>query len=306
MRTLVQFSALFVIWPASTLATPADGYPQQLKQLDDSRPESVCIARDSLRKRMPESSVGQRDKMLRAFRAFYIRSVVRTAPAFLQLMNKYVNDYENSTSLSTRADFAREFLQARPDIAATGSRWFHCGFLLHDAEGTMYPATDPAALLEFAGKLSTGLGSYIRFRSREDREAVVDDAAIEISWEQLRLRLERWEGFARSHPDLLETKSEVEPEIRELAQLYLFGCDNTPTFDSGNGQIDPALIASWSEFAVHDRVSRYYPLISPLLKNINAHNRAITQQDRPLFAQVALGESFDQWWKLLQFRLSGH
>ena len=137
----------------------------------------------------------------------------------------------------------------------------------------------------------------------EDRERVIDDAAIEISWEQLRLKLESWEAFERRHQELPEVKSEIEPGIQSLAILYLFGSDNTPTFDP-RGFIDPKLIASWSKFAADDRSSRYHTLISSLVANINEQNQTITQQDRFLFARVGMGDSFDQWWRLLQLRLT--
>jgi len=283
--------------------TRVDGYLRELNKLDSSQPESACIARDSLRRLMPDSDVAEREKMFRAFRAFYRNSVYQTDRPFVADMGKYVNDYEQ-WSLSSHAGSMRQFLQSRPDIAEAGSRWFNCGFSMYDAEGTLYPKEDAAVLLSFANKLGAGLASYIRFRAQEDRELVVDDAAIQISWEELRLKLQRWEDFERGHQQLPEAKSEMEPFIRALALLYLFGSDNTPTFNSQNGRIDPRLIASWKTFASHNGSSRYHALISSLVTNINKQKETITQKDRPLFASVGMGEGFDQWWRLLQLRLT--
>lgn len=283
--------------------TGVDGYLRELKELDGSRPESTCIVRDSLRRLMLVSDVDERDKMFRAFRVFYADSVHRVAPAFLAGMDKYADDYERWAE-ARPGDSVQQFLKERPDIAEAGSRWFQCGFSMYDAEGSLYPAEDPAVLLSFADKLGSSLASYVRFRAEEDREIVVEDAALQVSWEQLRLKLERWESFERGHPELPETKAEMEPCIRSFASLYLFGSDNTPTFNWQNGRIDPKLIASWNEFATRDRSSRYHALISSLVTNVNEQKQTISQKDRPLFARFGMGDNFDQWWRFLQLRLT--
>lgn len=308
-KRLYQLTVVAIGWSVvsqgSALAqTRVDGYLRELNNLDDSRPESTCIARDSLRKLILESDIDEREKMFRAFRAFYSTSVRRTDPPFVAGMAKYVNDYEQWL-LANQAGSMQQFLNARPDVAEAGSRWFKCGFSMYDAEGTLYPMQDSPVLLSFANKLGPGLASYIRFRAQEDREIVIGDAAIQISWEELRLKLQRWEAFERGHQQLPEANSEMEPFIRALALLYLFGSDNTPTFNSQNGRIDPKLIASWSKFASHDPSSRYHELLSSLVTNVNAQNQTITQKDRRLFARFGMGDSFDQWWRLLQFRLTG-
>jgi hypothetical protein len=282
--------------------TRVDGYLRELKNLDISRPESTCIARDSLRGLMPGSNVGERETMFRAFRAFYLGAVHLTAPAFLERMGEYVGDYEEWLD-SAQAGSMQQFLKERPEIAETGSQWFKCGFSMYDGEGSLLPAQDPAILLSFADKLGPSLASYVRFRAEEDGERVVDDACLQVSWEGLRRKLERWEAFERGHRELPEAKSEMEPAIRWLASLYLFGADNTPTFSSRTGKIDPKLVASWSEFAAHDRWSLYRGLISSLVTSVSEQNQRVSQKDRPLFARYGMAASFDQWWRLVQMRL---
>ncbi len=288
----------------ATRQTTAEGYLRALQTLDDSRPESVCIAREWLRRSMADTNPDHRDEMFRAFRAFYIRSIDSTRSVFLAKMDGYTDAYEQWLMKSAPTASIQDFLRERPDIAKAGSNWFSCGFLMSDSEGSLYPTEDPAALLKFADRLTRSLRSYVRFRSKEDRETVIGDACLQISWEQLRLRIRRWEKFGRAHPKLPETNSEIEPEIRALALVYFFGSDNTPNFEFPSGRLDPKLVASWREFVAHDGSSRYHALISSLVKNIDEQNQGLTQRDRPLFERSGMGNEFDEWWKWFQFRLN--
>lgn len=241
--------------------------------------------------------------MFRAFRAFYIDAVSSTAPAFIAVMSKYIDDYEQWLE-SRQAGSVQQFLKEKPEIRIAGSKWFNCGFSMYDGEGSLLPAEDPAILLSFAHELDSSLAQYLRFLADEDRETIVNDAALEISWEELRQKIERWEAFEKGHRELPEAKSEMDPSISFFFSLYVFGSDNTPTFDSKTGRIDPKLIASWRQFTTHDRSSRYYALMSQLLTSVNNQGQTITQKDRPLFARFGMSDSFDLWWRVLQLRLS--
>jgi len=101
-------------------------------------------------------------------------------------------------------------------------------------------------MLEFAPQLPADLGAYVRFLSHEDAETIGADAALNLTWRQLGDRLLRWEDFARSHPQLKEIDSEVKPHILNLADLFLFGTDNTQTYDQ-ESLIKPDLIAAWRD-----------------------------------------------------------
>jgi len=286
-------------------AEDAGDYQRQLSDLDVSRPESVCAARTSLRALMPNANPADRAAMFRAFRAFYIESVSASVPAFTKQMAPHADDIETSLTHSEPHEALRALLQRRPDIAKAGAGWFQCGFSVMEGEGDLYPDQDPATLLEFASELPPGLASYIRFRAREDAERIAEDAALQLTWEQLRERLARWERFAKDHPQLLETHSEVEPAIRSLATLYFFGIDNTPTFDFTTGLLNPELLASWQQYVALNRDSRYQPLIAALLPRLAADNQKITERDRPLFQQFGFTEEFGNWWRYFQFRMNG-
>jgi hypothetical protein len=139
-----------IIWSialgcSASAQTRVDSYLHELRNLDNSRPESVCISRDSLHGLVAKANESERAEMFRAFRAFYIHSVDMTSPAFSAAMDKYIIDYEHWLMKSDGACSLANLLRERPDIAKAGSSWFECGFLMYDSEGSLYPVDDPAS-----------------------------------------------------------------------------------------------------------------------------------------------------------------
>jgi hypothetical protein len=128
------------------------------------------------------------------------------------------------------------------------------------------------------------------------------DATLALSWEQLRKRLARWEDFARRHPTMPETPSELVPAIRNLADSLFFGVDNTWTFDAETSRIQPEVVAAWSRLATLNRASHYQALAAEMVVRLKKHDGKITEDDRALFARFGMTDSFDSWWRYVQAR----
>jgi hypothetical protein len=167
-----------------------------------------------------------------------------------------------------------------------------------------YVTTEPAALVEFATDLPKDLADYVRFRAREDAEPVVGDAALQLSWEQLRERLVRWEVFARTHPRLPETRTEVQRPITLLAEFYFFGTDNTWSYKLPSGRIEPGLRDSWRNLATMNGDSYYKALAAELLPRLDAHDGKLVREDRALFEKFHFAGEFGNWWKWSRSQLN--
>jgi len=279
MRSSSLITALAVVAVLRADDFPAL-YRKQLSSLDAKQPESVCAARTALRKWMPQADIVGRAAMFREFRRFYLESPQTTNAQFEEVTRSL----------------------AAPEIRRAAAPWLKCGLAIGEGEGMTFPEPDPKALLEFAPQLPADLAAYIGFRAREDAQSIGGDAALALSWEQLRSRLGRWEEFARRYPRLDETSSEVQPAIRILASSYFFGEDNTWTFDSATGRIKPALISSWRNMAAQDRQSRYHDLAAALSRN----GGKLAATDGALFAPYGLEEEFERWWKYREAQLKSN
>ncbi|MEW5946738.1 MAG: hypothetical protein AB1742_11115, partial [bacterium] len=139
------------------------------------------------------------------------------------------------------------------------------GFGFHMGEGDWYTEEDFSFLSE---KVLNGfdfeLKEFIIFMIHENQQRVLHDAALVIGWDDLRKRIIRWEDFAKKHPHLLETFTEVEGYytnriLKRQVRLYLTGEANTPAYE--NEKIVPELQKSYERFLVENRDSRFYPTI---------------------------------------------
>ena len=282
----------------------AERYRAQLKTLDSADARSVCSARDQLRAAMANADAAERGEMFRAFRAFYLEDIQASTEHFIAAMQPYAAEIVSWLEKGQSLEDARRQIEQRPAMRHAAAPWFDCGLTFGTAEGDLYPEQNPATLLEFVSRLAPALASYIRFRAKEDAQTVGADAALALTWEELRQRLLRWEAFARGNPQLPEIAAEVEPAIHGLVQTYFFGEDNTPTFDGQTGRIVADLVASWKHLASLDRGSRYQPLAAALVASLDRHRGQITKEDRALFARFGLGDGFDDWWRGYQARMS--
>jgi hypothetical protein len=168
-----------------------------------------------------------------------------------------------------------EVLDSMP--ASTGSRlrraapaafqelegYRQAGFDFNSGEGAWYLDTDPRFLAKAAAVLPRGaFKDYVLFWSREADERVVEDAGLVISWEELRLRLTRWERFRSLHATIPEAPVALEREIRDLAAFYLCGVDNTPIFGWDSGALDQKLKTSYERFLSENQSSAYHPAVA--------------------------------------------
>jgi hypothetical protein len=254
---------------------------------------------------MPQAGPDDRTAMFRAFREFYLAAPQRTGRLFTLTVEPFSRDVMDWLGKGDRGptEAVARLLEQRGDIRKTVGRWIECGFSIYAAEGDLYPGLAPATITEFARYLPPDLEEYLWFRAREDAQPVVEDAALQVSWEELRKTLARWEAAARSHPKLGETRLEVEPQIRRLAWLFFFGVDNTPSYDSSDGRIDPELIDSWRRLATLDRGSRYRELARELVARVRVHGGRIEAADGALFGRFGFDQEFRNWWRWYRYRM---
>jgi hypothetical protein len=255
----------------------ADRYHVRLQSLDGTRPQSVCQARETLRQWLFLANEDDRAAMFRELRDYYARSPQNTQPSFEKIIEPFGGD---------RADLSRR------ELAGPLEPWTKCRLKFENEEGMWNVVTEPDALIEFAPDLPKDLADYVRFRAREDAESVGGDAALALTWEQLRERL------------VIETRTEVQRAVTLLAEFYFFGTDNTRSYELTSGRIEPELRNSWRNLAAMNADSYYKPLAAALIPRLDAHNGKLVWEDRALFEKFHFSEEFDNWWKWSQAQLT--
>ena len=276
-------------------------YQQFLRSLDMMEKESILKARGEFVKSFTKAPD---DVSAEAYRLFdkYYRTVVHNCdmiffwPRVVDRYKQYHNyrkDYQellNEISPFERM-VTREFLNRDPltyfesrekeyqkgikeKYGETLNELYEfkkCGMRFIWGEGDWYVSEDPDFLLAVSSRLKGNMQDFSLFWGEELKQRVAQDAALLLSWDELRQRIIRWETFARNHQDLPETGKKIKPELHRLVCMYLSGIDNTPAL-TGAGAIQPDLKKSYELFLRENTDSSYYVLITNVYDLLKKHD----------------------------------
>lgn len=262
-----------------------------LINLDNTKKESILVARDKFFKSFSTATVKENKEAFRIFRGFYqevirecdqifynkkdcqqllgnISSLVKGGlenplPAFEKLNN------ESSNEIRTKyAAILKELYGYR-----------NCGMNFYQSEGDWYLKEDIVFLIKmFPVSGRNELKDFLIFLNNED-ERIAEDAGLIISWDDLRKRILCWEQFVEKHPDFLETINEVKPGLATLVGVYLVGLPNTQAYRvHSTGEIEPKLKKSYEIFLQQNKSSSFYNLISEVYNILKKHNFKINKE----------------------------
>ena len=125
------------------------------------------------------------------------------------------------------------------------------GFALEYSEGNAYADEDIAYSTRFFdGALTPAMQRYLGLRATEQKTRFSEDAALQISWDELAERAVTWEQFADSYPDF-SWKDASRFWYNTYLSTYLTGMDNSRVF-SDRGTLEPEVRTSYEHL-----VSRY-------------------------------------------------
>lgn len=90
----------------------------------------------------------------------------------------------------------------------------------------------------FGNKVTPDYNIYIDQLSKEDEKLYAADAGLVISWKELGERTVFWENFIRKYPDSFLV-SRAKEMYNNYLYDYLFGMENTPTYEYSDRTIYP-------------------------------------------------------------------
>lgn len=111
-------------------------------------------------------------------------------------------------------------------------------------EGSYYPMIDYSLLKKYNPFLSEQMKDYIKIAATESDELTWNDAAVVISWEELGNRVIQAEKYLAKYP-----QSPMKKEVGELYAMYMgayiYGANNTPSFDYETKKIKEELLNTY-------------------------------------------------------------
>lgn len=137
------------------------------------------------------------------------------------------------------------------------------GYAAYYSEGGYYLSEDPDFLSDKCSPyLSEGLKTYLELRSTYLKTgAVIDDAGLCMTWDELSDRIIAWESYAESYPDTPEAEA-AKKEAENCFDIYLT-CrylDNTPMFQEE--VLTDEVRESYERFITTYPSSKYHEIIT--------------------------------------------
>lgn len=134
------------------------------------------------------------------------------------------------------------------------------------AEGEPYFSLNWKFLKEkYGGYLSQAYNWWLNHLDKTER--IVDDAALLIDHDRLRIYIIELEKFIDRNPKFVDIE-EVKSRLSWYLNIYLSGLDNTPIYDRRTHTINQEVRLSYEKFLSENRNSKYCPLVKKLYETI--------------------------------------
>ena len=150
------------------------------------------------------------------------------------------------------------------------------GFALAYTEGNAYADEDIAYWTRFfEGALTPAMQRYLGLRATEQRTRFSEDAALQISWDELAGRAVTWEQFADSYPDFT-WKDAARFWYNTYLSTYLTGMDNSRVF-TDSGTLEPQVRTSYEHLVAQYPRTRTAQLVAQCLTllKLSSYRRSV-------------------------------
>jgi len=258
-------------------------YKNVLQNLKTSQAASILTAKEEFYKSFAKNDKKAQDGF-RMFMHFYEDVIEKSSEQFFaneNFANFLLQFYEiaDGTFSSPMQGFDKMDAQRKDQVRKQHAgeleefiRYVKCGIkIAADGEGGWYITEDFDFLCDMLRDYPADINHYLLFMKEESKQDVIMDGGLVIPWDDLRKRIIRFEEFARKHPDLEETKTRIQPEIRGLVYVYLAGVDNSPVFDWELEKTSPELKTSYETFLKENKNSAWHSTVQQIYKIHEKH-----------------------------------
>lgn len=179
-------------------------------------------------KEIAENSPEQNDKSYEEYVKIRNKYISCLSNILGDVLDKYVNYYDSE---SESYKFPENIKKLTAELKKGGLEFREIG------EGYTEIWSKPDHYYSvFKNKLTPDYEVYISQTAKENESNYAADAGLMITWEELGERLIFWENFIKKYPKspLIST---VKEEYSNYLHDYLFGMDNTPTYENADGKL---------------------------------------------------------------------
>ena len=224
-----------------SLDCPRQVFKKYAEKLDKNKIESIDSLKDNYSEIASGKSKQCRSLLFGDFRNYYS-----------QITQAYILSVENSLNETYPLPPKKE-KKFKAELQKIG-------LLIYQSEGMYYVKADSVWFLkEFGDNLSNVWKKFLKQSSHEAKNYFVEDAVLQISFEELRERIVFWENFLNDYPDFPE-KSQVEESLASYLDFYLKDLHTSLSF-SHIPIASADIRKSYENFIKMNGESKYYNIV---------------------------------------------
>lgn len=258
-------------------------YYEYLGNLDKYDPQAIIQSRDYLFKEFTSDPETAQDA-LRMFIEFYL-AVISSCQDLRALREAHdpvlmkIADFTNLGSDPVEKIFSStdpafgSFKKENADILEELHNYRVAGIYFNFyTEGTgVELVEDTEFMVSIASGFPGPYAEFIQFYYPQINRPWAHDAGLQITWEDMGRRVAHWEKFMKSHADVPESKTIVEPHLDRMVQIFTgkIRMDNTPVVER-NGAMSPGLKKAYESFLENNRDSRYFSAVKQAYEEFKA------------------------------------
>ena len=179
-------------------------------------------------KEITQNSPQQNDKLYEDYIKISEKYTACLSESLSKVLEEYVNYYDSE---SNSYKFPENIKKLSTELKKGGLEFTEVG------EGYTEIWSGPDHYFSiFKNKVTPDYNAYIGQLAKESEGLYQADAGIVIPWNELGERTIFWENFIKKYP-----QSSLIPKVKEIYNNYLydylFGMDNTPTFERADGKL---------------------------------------------------------------------
>jgi len=262
IKTRVVFFLFCLILSGASFASecPQQAFKQYAKKLDKTKLGSVT----KLKEYYFKNTIGQPSECrVLLFRDFRLHHA--------QMIQAYGASVEKDL-------FETEYPHTLEKVKKYSVDLFKVGLYLYQEEGTYFTDISTAWYLKIFGNiLPISWKKYLKQRGNEEKNKFLDDTAVMISWDALRVRLLFWERFLKSYPDFSE-KNTAEELLSLYHNIYLTGSGNTPIYSGESKKLRPDIQRSYETFIQHNTTSQFHKELQHHYTIIQKNNYVVSNR----------------------------
>lgn len=231
-------------------------FKQYAENLDKTKKESVERLKEKYTQIVSDQSSESRSPLFKDLRYYHNQMIIHYAESIEKELNGITYNLSYKELTKRRAGF------------------YYLGIDIQQDEGYYFVIANSGWYLnEFGIFLPDEWKEFLKQCEYEEKHRYIDDAAVMISWGQLRKRVVFWENFLDNYPNFVE-KSTAEEYLSLYMSTYLKGSGNSPIYAYDTKKVFPKIIKSYENFIKFNKESRFHEIVRSQYKIIK--NSAFT------------------------------